>query len=369
MYRFLILSLATVALLANFQTVSATENTPTTVINTPLQRGYYGAEVFRLQELLAEDKNVYPEGLITGFYGDLTERAVVKYQEVYKISPIGLLTDMTRSKLNEAVDTTDVAVLNTAEVAPLTATIVSGKNTSEIDLLRACMFKSATTSPCEKTDLNQDGVTNVADVALLKSLIKFDLNGDNKVDVRPRGSADVSALAACVYKAAEGACAKADFTGDGVVNFADLSALRGNIKYDLNRDYIVDLNIAKTEAGYFSDIDLIKMCMFQSATGDCVKTDLSGDGVTNFQDVAILKSEEVYDLNLDGKVDLRSDDSGDVVVVKSCIFKPASGDCAKADLNKDAMVNFGDLSLLKAQVKFDLNNDLVVDLRVDVVSL
>ncbi|MEY3784057.1 MAG: hypothetical protein RLZZ230_379 [Candidatus Parcubacteria bacterium] len=213
------------------------ESAPNEVIVTPLQHGYYGEEVSKLQQLLAENPAVYPEGYITGFYGDLTELAVTRYQDLYHISPLGLLTDMTRDKLNES---DKVIVLKPADESALTELQVISK-TSEIDLINACMFKSATTSPCEKTDLNKDGFTNMGDVALLKSLIKFDLNGDNKIDVNSVGSADVLALAACVFKAAAGTCAAADLTADGIVNFADLSALRNNIKYDLNGDLVIDL--------------------------------------------------------------------------------------------------------------------------------
>lgn len=39
-----------------------------------------GGEVSNLQRLLASDASVYPEGLITGFYGALTEQAVQRFQ-------------------------------------------------------------------------------------------------------------------------------------------------------------------------------------------------------------------------------------------------------------------------------------------------
>ena len=39
-----------------------------------------GGEVTKLQKMLAEDPVIYPEGLITGYYGPLTEKAVQRWQ-------------------------------------------------------------------------------------------------------------------------------------------------------------------------------------------------------------------------------------------------------------------------------------------------
>lgn len=39
-----------------------------------------GGEVTKLQMMLAEDQSVYPEGMITGYYGPLTEKAVQNWQ-------------------------------------------------------------------------------------------------------------------------------------------------------------------------------------------------------------------------------------------------------------------------------------------------
>lgn len=45
-----------------------------------LKLGSSGADVTRLQQFLAQDKIVYPEGTITGTYGPLTEKAVQRFQ-------------------------------------------------------------------------------------------------------------------------------------------------------------------------------------------------------------------------------------------------------------------------------------------------
>ncbi len=45
-----------------------------------LKRGSTGADVTRLQQFLALDSSVYPEGTVSGYYGALTEKAVQRWQ-------------------------------------------------------------------------------------------------------------------------------------------------------------------------------------------------------------------------------------------------------------------------------------------------
>ncbi|MEK7107488.1 MAG: peptidoglycan-binding domain-containing protein [Patescibacteria group bacterium] len=45
-----------------------------------LKRGSSGADVTRLQQFLARDKSIYPEGIVNGTYGPLTEKAVQRFQ-------------------------------------------------------------------------------------------------------------------------------------------------------------------------------------------------------------------------------------------------------------------------------------------------
>jgi hypothetical protein len=77
------------------------------VFNRNLQLGARGDEVRRLQELLAQDKELYPEGLITGYYGGLTREAVRRFQLKHGVisSPTeqgnGRLGPKTRAKLKE----------------------------------------------------------------------------------------------------------------------------------------------------------------------------------------------------------------------------------------------------------------------------
>jgi plastocyanin len=58
-------------------------------ISRTLQKGDSGADVTRLQQYLAGDPSVYPEALVTGYFGSLTEAAVQKWQTKYNIISSG----------------------------------------------------------------------------------------------------------------------------------------------------------------------------------------------------------------------------------------------------------------------------------------
>ena len=73
-----------------------------------LKRNSRGTEVRALQEFLKRDPALYPEGLVTGFFGPATERAVQRFQKKYGIASggaptttgYGILGPKTRAKLN-----------------------------------------------------------------------------------------------------------------------------------------------------------------------------------------------------------------------------------------------------------------------------
>ena len=58
-------------------------------ITHTLQLGDSGSDVSALQQFLARDTTVYPEGLVTGYFGSLTESAVQRWQAKYNIVSSG----------------------------------------------------------------------------------------------------------------------------------------------------------------------------------------------------------------------------------------------------------------------------------------
>lgn len=91
------------------------------VFNSSLYKGITNSDVKRLQQLLSTDKDVYPEGNTSGYFGALTEKAVQRFQEKYGLaksgdSGYGFVGPKTRVKLNEVF-----GGVSAAPVAPVTA--------------------------------------------------------------------------------------------------------------------------------------------------------------------------------------------------------------------------------------------------------
>lgn len=66
-----------------------------------LTLGSQGENVEALQALLAADTEIYPEALITGYFGALTEKAVKKFQKKYGIEQAGVVGPKTIKELNK----------------------------------------------------------------------------------------------------------------------------------------------------------------------------------------------------------------------------------------------------------------------------
>jgi len=65
-----------------------------------LRIGIRGEDVKLLQELLKTDPAIYPEGLVTGYFGSLTEKAVRKFQKKFGIDQVGEVGPITRAQIN-----------------------------------------------------------------------------------------------------------------------------------------------------------------------------------------------------------------------------------------------------------------------------
>jgi len=65
-----------------------------------LDVGMSGSDVSALQTYLASDVSLYPQGLVTGYYGSLTRSAVMKFQTRHGISAVGRVGPITLAALN-----------------------------------------------------------------------------------------------------------------------------------------------------------------------------------------------------------------------------------------------------------------------------
>jgi len=66
-----------------------------------LREGMTGEDVKLLQEILATDPEIYPEGLVTGYFGNLTKNAVKRFQKIAGLEQVGNVGPQTLSKINE----------------------------------------------------------------------------------------------------------------------------------------------------------------------------------------------------------------------------------------------------------------------------
>jgi peptidoglycan hydrolase-like protein with peptidoglycan-binding domain len=74
-----------------------------TQIYQQLDPGERGQEVTNLQTFLADNRDIYPSGLVTGYYGSLTTSAVKVFQGQYGFDQVGRVGPLTINKINSII--------------------------------------------------------------------------------------------------------------------------------------------------------------------------------------------------------------------------------------------------------------------------
>ncbi len=114
-----------------------------------LSVGSSGNDVKTLQELLLKE-GVYPSGLVTGFFGELTRSAVIRFQEKYAteiLSPAGLskgtgyVGGRTRAKANTLAGKPSSLPPGQAIKAALLATLSLGSKSADVKTLQELLLK------------------------------------------------------------------------------------------------------------------------------------------------------------------------------------------------------------------------------------
>lgn len=95
---------AAIMVMLSFSIASA-QNT----ISRQLSIGSRGADVTTLQNFLATDKTIYPEGLVTGYYGTLTARAVSRFQSANGLPAVSRVGPLTLAKINGIISSGGVS--------------------------------------------------------------------------------------------------------------------------------------------------------------------------------------------------------------------------------------------------------------------
>lgn len=95
------------------------------IINT-LSVGSEGDQVAILQALLASDPEIYPEGIITGYYGGLTRQAVMRFQKKNGLFQAGVVGPLTLQKLNAELKNKPIA-LESSSTSTATSSAKQGR--------------------------------------------------------------------------------------------------------------------------------------------------------------------------------------------------------------------------------------------------
>lgn len=72
-------------------------------INRQLELGNSGSDVSTLQTFLAKDVTIYPQGLVTGYFGSLTKSAVSNFQVRNSIPSVGRVGPVTLVAINAQI--------------------------------------------------------------------------------------------------------------------------------------------------------------------------------------------------------------------------------------------------------------------------
>jgi len=72
-----------------------------TLLTSPLKIGSSGEDVRVLQAVLMRDSSLYPSGVVSGYFGELTKQAVINFQKENNLSLTGEIDSKTAEKFNE----------------------------------------------------------------------------------------------------------------------------------------------------------------------------------------------------------------------------------------------------------------------------
>ena len=160
-----------------------------------LHKGLRDKEVEYLQEFLSEYPEIYPEGLVTGYFGRLTENAVKKFQEKYAddvLKPYGLnkgtgyVGEKTIIKINELMAEKKITICHYPPDNPENRhTIVINESALEThlahrDFIGACPDEPIPIPEPEPEDVcpNLEGVQTIIPSGLIKNRVqKFTNDG------------------------------------------------------------------------------------------------------------------------------------------------------------------------------------------------
>lgn len=126
-----------------------------------LDFGEKNADVTSLQEFLAASPDIYPQGLVTGYFGSLTRAAVIRFQAQYGLAQAGRVGPLTLAKINSLMgsgvaNASGPAVfMTTGAVVSATSATFNWLTTNEVALGR--LYYSTSPLQMNEGDINSNG--------------------------------------------------------------------------------------------------------------------------------------------------------------------------------------------------------------------
>jgi peptidoglycan hydrolase-like protein with peptidoglycan-binding domain len=105
----------------------STSSAKAATLDRQLELGMSGSDVSAVQTFLAQDKTLYPQGLVTGYFGFLTKAAVSNFQTRNGIDPVGRIGPQSLPVFNAQM----IGIINTSGTnAPIIYNVSVGATTN-----------------------------------------------------------------------------------------------------------------------------------------------------------------------------------------------------------------------------------------------
>lgn len=151
------------------------------VLTRQLQVGMTGSDVSSLQTFLAADATLYPQGLVTGYFGFLTKSAVANFQSRNGIAAVGRVGPQTLPVLNAQM-ANGVGDVNAANLYSMNVSY--GSNTAAVsfssnEVVRATVYYSQSPLNVSETinNVNIVGANTASTDTALKTVHNISLSG------------------------------------------------------------------------------------------------------------------------------------------------------------------------------------------------
>lgn len=135
-------------------------------ISSQLDLGESNSDVSSLQTFFADNSSIYPEGIVSGYFGNLTRAGVLRFQAAYGLAQVGRVGPMTRDKINNLINnggwtTQDVSGPSISSVSNTVTSNSATFNWNTNELASAKIFYNTNYIAMNEGDINSLGFTSL----------------------------------------------------------------------------------------------------------------------------------------------------------------------------------------------------------------